>query len=704
MPYEIAFSDTLPFELGRAPRKVQNALQKTIFPELRNAPEVSAPPRIKKLTHYKSLWRYRVSDEWRLVYSVKPREHTVVMLMLGHRGTIYERLGQDTDGAPGNRIIANAPELLEKQPTKDEIGLALLQLASQPTLSTRAPASAPLPEILTPALLSSWSIPESYIAILSRARTQDDLWALRGELPEVVLERVLYGLWPAPVEEVIQRPIRLTGSADALLEAATGDRSLSSFLLKLDDTQKAFVSRFKARTDSGPWLVKGGPGSGKSTVAMYCILALQERQQAQLALGAPQRVLYTTYTRALTTSSELLLRELAAQPGGVQISTSTMDSVVRQNAPSGAQLRPATKPADWQPLMRRCISECSREAKGAGFVSDDMEFLFSEIDWVIFGKDLQSSEAYESTDRRGRGRRLSAQQKQLIWRIHIAFQKALHELGLALPSELAALAARSARPTYDYVFIDEAQDLKPVHLRLAVGLCKSPHGIFITADGNQSIYGSGISWRSVAEDLRFNGRITTLARNYRTTREIWEALGDLAPTDGETDPDTLELASVSRGHPPYFVKYNNPNAARQRIDAFIKNALHEERIGPSCVGVLCPTNWQAQQFAQWIDPRLNPRYMKSSEVDLTHAGVKVMTIHASKGLQFPIVVVAGVQASNATPGTSQLDRDDLLAKEQRVLFVGCSRAMRQLMILSNAQRLSPLTSRISDERWEVEEV
>jgi hypothetical protein len=38
------------------------------------------------------------------------------------------------------------------------------------------------------------------------------------------------------------------------------------------------------------------------------------------------------------------------------------------------------------------------------------------------------------------------------------------------------------------------------------------------------------------------------------------------------------------------------------------------------------------------------------------------------------------------------------------LFVGCSRAMRQLLVLGNQMRPSPLAARISDEHWEIEEL
>ena len=78
-------------------------------------------------------------------------------------------------------------------------------------------------------------------------------------------------------------------------------------------------------------------------------------------------------------------------------------------------------------------------------------------------------------------------------------------------------------PNYDAVVIDEAQDLDPSALRLLVRLCDKPNRIFITADANQSIYGSGFNWSDVHEHLRLQGRTSILRVNYRSTREIGEA-------------------------------------------------------------------------------------------------------------------------------------------------------------------------------------
>jgi superfamily I DNA/RNA helicase len=55
--------------------------------------------------------------------------------------------------------------------------------------------------------------------------------------------------------------------------------------------------------------------------------------------------------------------------------------------------------------------------------------------------------------------------------------------------------------------------------------------------------------------------------------------------------------------------------------------------------------------------------------------VSLMTIHASKGLEFPHVYVPGLDA-DTTPGETE-DKDDL-EEERRVLYVAITRAMHKL--------------------------
>ena len=66
-------------------------------------------------------------------------------------------------------------------------------------------------------------------------------------------------------------------------------------------------------------------------------------------------------------------------------------------------------------------------------------------------------------------------------------------------------------------------------LRLLIKLCKDPSRLFITADANQSIYGSGFNWSDVHESLKFQGRtsvskktIARLAKLVKQPNHTWK--------------------------------------------------------------------------------------------------------------------------------------------------------------------------------------
>lgn len=124
--------------------------------------------------------------------------------------------------------------------------------------------------------------------------------------------------------------------------------------------------------------------------------------------------------------------------------------------------------------------------------------------------------------------------------------------------QIRALAAQrietgEVAAKYDAVLIDEAQDLQPTALRVLVGLCKTPGGLFLTADANQSIYGGSFRWSDVHASLQFQGRTGILKANHRSTREIAIAaesyfLGYRAKRDGTTR-ELLKMAGSNAIEP-----------------------------------------------------------------------------------------------------------------------------------------------------------
>jgi DNA helicase-2/ATP-dependent DNA helicase PcrA len=62
-----------------------------------------------------------------------------------------------------------------------------------------------------------------------------------------------------------------------------------------------------------------------------------------------------------------------------------------------------------------------------------------------------------------------------------------------------------------------------------------------------------------------------------------------------------------------------------------------------------------------------------------------MTMHAAKGLEFPMVIIAGLE-EGLFPHSRSAEDDDELEEERRLCYVGMTRARRQLVLTGAARR------------------
>ena len=118
---------------------------------------------------------------------------------------------------------------------------------------------------------------------------------------------------------------------------------------------------------------------------------------------------------------------------------------------------------------------------------------------------------------------------------------------------------------------------------------------------------------------------------------------------------------------------------------------------------LAPSNSLGPPLAERLTAQGVPaQFMRGRDLELESQGVKVMTLHAAKGLEFPIVAVAHVEADRLPKETTATDPEDLqehLDNQRRIFYVSCTRAMRYLFVTYDRSLPSPFLELLSHAHW-----
>ncbi len=545
-----------------------------------------------------------------------------------------------------------------------------------------------LPEPITMEILHQLSVPVSYHTRLLRVQDEDELLGCPGVAEEFLLQIYDY-MFERPLIQVMQEPDLVLNDVDDLLRFKDGE--LLNFLLRLSPEQEKYA--LWSLNVKGPTLVKGCPGTGKSTVALYRIRSLLTQL---LQTGQTPRILFTTYTNALVKSSRQLLQQLLGDDVSyVQVETADSIAHTILQERGQAQAFEIISPEELHKLTSTAIAEAQftgnhlqQQAQKHTLRRMSLDYLEQELTSVIAARQLTTLAAYQQTPRTGRKMSLNATQRTAVWQTYERWRQLLQEQGKETWQQRRVRASVMATSTslassFDAVIIDEAQDLDPSALRMLVTLCKAPNRLFITADANQSIYGGTFAWSDVHTHLKFQGRTNVLRANYRSTFEIGEATRSYL-MKGALETEEGERRYVNNGPLPDARIVRNSQHEVQLLISYFKKASRSLRHTLSSCAVLCPSENAGRLLETALRQQgMDATFMTGRDLNLTLPGIKIMTLKSSKGLEFPIVALAGFTPSypNIPNGAIAEELDEFLARERRTMFVGMTRAMHALLVV-----------------------
>ena len=564
MQFRIA--DTFTVSLGRLPNEQQRAAKTTAFDPQTNPSQPGLGVHRLANTRDPNFWSARVNLDLRIIFHRAGED--VVLCYVGHHDDAYrwtQRRKLETNPTTG------AAQLVELREVVQEITVPVY-VETPVAPSPKLPLFAHIPD----GQLLGYGVPAEWLGDV-RMANEDSVLDLADHLPAEAGEALLdlaVGKYPQPSlpapsgadpfdhPDALRR-FRVMRNVEEL--AAALEYPWEQSIVFLHPEQRAMVERHY----NGPARVSGSAGTGKTVVALH--------RAAYLARANPYgHVLLTTFSdalaRLLQTKLELLVNYDEAILEGITVAS--LDSVA---------LDLYSKQFGKPRLAQRCdVERLINDAvqwRGSHF---SPAFLYTEWDRLVDGWQLDTWKDYRSVRRAGRYRRLSESQRETLWPIFEWVKSGLGKEHLTTLAEVfgrltVALAKAGERP-FDYVVVDEVQDVNVSQLRFLAALAGGKENrLFFAGDLGQRIFQLPFSWRELGIDIP--GRSQTLRVNYRTSHQIRvqaDRLLDPEIADGDVNlEERTGTISVFNGPSPTVKVLDGEQSEVASVTEWLKRALSD---------------------------------------------------------------------------------------------------------------------------------
>lgn len=674
---QFLIADTFTDSLTRLRADEQKAVKTTAFDLQTNPAHPSLKFHRLDKAKDKDFWSVRAGSDIRLI--VHKSESTLALVYVDHHDKAYawaERRKLSTHPTTG------AAQLVEVRETVQEI--VVPKYVEQEAPSVVQP---PLFVDLDEDELLGYGVPPEWLDDVRRAN-EEELLALADHLPEEAAEALIElatGGTPRVAVAVsaevdpfehpdAQRRFRVMQDVEELERAL--DFPWERWMVFLHPAQRDIVER----DFGGPARVSGSAGTGKTIVAVH--------RAVFLARSNPDaRVLLTTYSDTLAASLRNRLDLLIGNEPrvGERIEVHSIGGV-------GQRLYRAHA---GEPRIgsREVIEGFLREASDASAQHRfRLNFLLTEWEQVVDAWQLRTWDDYRDVRRLGRKTGLPEQQRAILWSIfervseRLAQEQLLTEYGLF--TRLSELVLQRAVRPYNFVVVDEAQDMGVAHLRFFATLAEDrPNALFFAGDLGQRIFQQPFSWRALGVDIR--GRSRNLRVNYRTSHQIRQSADRLLDPE-QTDADGVVesragTVSVFNGVPPAIRVLDDEEAEVEVVAAWVRDLVGEGLV-PEELGVFVRSEAEIERAVRAVESAGLSSVVLDTKVRPSRGAVSVGTMHLAKGLEFRAVVVMACD-DEVLPSQERIDTigdsadlEDVYKTERHLLYVACTRARDHLLV------------------------
>ena len=679
---EFLIADTFTDSLARLTGDEQKAVKTTAFDLQLNPANPGLSFHKLDKAKDKNFWSVRVSSDIRLI--VHKSDASLLLCYVDHHDKAYdwaERRRLETHPKTG------AAQLVEIRETVKEV-VVPVYVQTEPVPARKAPTEEkPIFAESSDDELLGYGVPIEWLADVKHA-TEDRLLALTDHLPaeagEALLELATGGKprMPQPVvapanpfdHPDAQRRFRVMANVEELQRAL--DFPWEKWTVFLHPEQRQWVER----DYTGPARVSGSAGTGKTIVALH--------RAAHLARTHPDsRILLTTFSDTLANALQTKLKRLLGNEPRLaeRIDVHSLNAIGLRLYKAHVGSATIVSPE----VLREMMKEAASAVGGHKF---GLHFLLTEWEQVVDAWQLENWETYRDVARLGRKTRLPEAQRTVLWSIfeHVGAELKRRKLitHAELFSSLAAVISKSRNVVFDFVVVDEAQDISVAHLRFFAALGGGrPNALFFAGDLGQRIFQQPFSWKAIGVDVR--GRSRTLRVNYRTSHQIRtqadRLLGPIVTDVDGNSEDRSDTVSVFNGPPPSICSLKDESEEIKTVGQWIA-ARAKDGVLPHEFGVFVRSAAQLDRARAAVKEVGIAFKVLDEHVEPTSGHVSISTMHLAKGLEFRAVVVMAcddevipLQERIETVG-DDADLQEVYDTERHLLYVACTRARDHLLV------------------------
>ena len=439
-------------------------------------------------------------------------------------------------------------------------------------------------------------------------------------------------------------------------------------------------------------VVKGIAGTGKSVVLM----SLAKKYIEQYRNSSGNKVAIFTFQNTLVSATKELLEVNGnfgdtIYVGAVNKYTYDLYEAFIQMGIAKRYKHPPKKDKEekfWRErLIERAVEDYKKDHAPHRLLSAPTSFWCDEFLWMksmnIFTDNLDD---YRRIPRRGRGQspRIALEDRDVVFGVFVKYCELQKRQSTVDWEDQVLFINRNigmipASHKYDYVLVDEAQDLSLAQMMMIKNL--GVKNIVIAMDANQRIHGRNWTFKMLGMDTSSK----RLSKSMRTTIEI-DSLAESVRKHNDLLLSEEDMASrvtpEKHGTIPELVHLKDIEAEKQYVIRLVREYLKNDKL---TIGILAAKNSMINEYASWLsDAGIYKEIVtKDDEFHVTRPGVKIATIFGAKGLEFHCVIIPDFMEGNYPYSYYTEDKElyeQYILKMRNLVYVSMTRAKLRLTL------------------------